>query len=366
MKIRMQVIQSNGSFTFYFPFFCLIFLFFTGCQAGYLWHVSLGQMELLSDRVSIEEALEEYDFSKEEKKKLLLISEIKAFAREKLKMDIDEDLYSSYVHLDRPYVSYLLRVSLSYELKAYEWDFPVIGSAPYKGFFDKEKAKEAAESFSKEEYDTYVRGVSAYSTLGWFDDPVFSSMLSYSESDFVVMVFHELVHTVLFFKNHINFNERFAEFVGRKAALTFYLEKEGEASETVKKIQKEWQDELLFSSFMAQEYQSLDQWYKDKKGKVTSDMKQQKLQEIQIRFLTEIQPQLRTNQYKYFSKIKLNNARLLSYRSYNYNMEEFEKLFTSSLVNKKIEAFIDYCTRFEEAEDPEKAFSKVVMKMDEA
>ena len=85
--------------------------------------------------MSIERALKKYDFSEVERKKLLLISEIKVFAREKLQLDIDEDLYSSYVHLDRPYVSYLIRVSPVYELKAYEWNFPVIGSAPYKGFF---------------------------------------------------------------------------------------------------------------------------------------------------------------------------------------------------------------------------------------
>lgn len=343
---------------------CLFFLFFSGCQLGYLWHVSVGQMEMLGNRVSIEEALEQYDFSEEEKKKLLLISEIKIFAREKLQMDIDEDLYSSYVHLDRPYVSYLLRASPVYELKAHEWNFPVIGSAPYKGFFDKEKAKKEAQILSEEGYDIYIRGVSAYSTLGWFNDPVFSSMLSYSESDFVVIIFHELVHTVLFFKNHVNFNERFAEFLGRKAALSFYTEKEGPESQTVKKMFKEWKDELLFSSFMVQEYQSLSEWYKNQKGNINLEMKEKRLKEIQNRFNMEIHPQLRTIHYNYFSHIKLNNARLLSYRSYSYNMEEFEKLFTSSLINKNIKAFIDYCIQFEKTENPEEVFSKAVIDLE--
>ena len=345
------------------PVFCLFFLFFSGCQISYLWHVSLGQMELLGDRVAIKKALKKYDFSEDEREKLLLISEIKMFAREKLQMDIDEDLYSSYVHLDRPYVSYLLRVSPIYELKAYEWSFPVIGSAPYKGFFDKEKAKTAAKSFPTEEYDIYIRGVSAYSTLGWFNDPIFSSMLSYSKNDFVIIIFHELVHTVLFFKGHIDFNERFAEFLGRKAALFFYLEKEGPDSESVKKMHKEWKDELFFSSFMVQEYQSLSQWYEDKNGKITPDMKQKRLKAIQNRFAMETQPQLETDQYNYFSNIQLNNARLLSYRSYSYNMEEFEKMFTSPLINKNVKTFIDYCTQFEKEENPEKAFSKAVIEM---
>lgn len=336
----------------------------TACQLGYLWHVSVGQMDLLSDRISIEKALEKYNFSEDEKTKLQLVSEIKLFASEKLEMDIDADVYSSYVHLNRPYVSYLLRVSSAYELKAYTWDMPVAGAFPYKGFFDKKKAIEAAKSFSKEEYDTYIRGVSAYSTLGWFDDPVLSSMLSYNESDFVVMIFHELAHTVLFFEDHIDFNERFAEFVGRKAALLFYLEKEkGIESGTAVKMKKEWEDELLFSSFMSEEYKMLEEWYKKNRGNISPEMKKRRLRDIQDRFLTKIQMNLKTDQYNYFSKIELNNARLLSYRSYNYNMEEFEKLFNSALVNQNIKSFIDYCFQFKEEKDPEQAFKQSIMQL---
>lgn len=345
----------------YILFFILFFLTvfcFIGCQTGYLWHVSVNQIGILAKRVSIEKALKKYKFNEEEKRQLQLISEIKAFAKDILQLDIDTGIYSSYVHLDRPYVTYLLRVSSIYELKPYEWNFPIVGTAPYKGFFDKEKAQTATESFPDTEYDVYVRGVSAYSTLGWFNDPVFSSMLSYKENDFVTMVFHELIHTILFFKNHINFNERFAEFVGRKAAIFFYLQKEGKDSKTVKTMQREWEDELLFSSFMVGEYEDLEKWYKDNKGKVTPESKQKRLKEIQIRFVTEIKPNLKTGYYNYFSTIELNNARLLSYRSYNYDMEEFERLFNSSIINEDIKAFIEYCTKFKKEKDPEEALSQ--------
>ncbi len=337
------------------------FLFLTGCKdMQYLAHVSLGQVKLLNQRVSIEKALEKYELTESERKKLKMVSQIKKFALEKLKLDIDEDIYSTYVKLDEAYVSYLLRVAYAYELKAYKWNFPFIGYTPYKGFFDKEKAKEAAKFFPKDKYDTLVRGVAAYSTLNWFEDSILSSMLSYDESDFVVTVFHELAHTVLFFKDHIDFNERFAEFVGRRSAELFYLEKEGAESETLQKMHGEWEDELLFSSFMTTEYGELDEWYKQNKGKVTPEMKQKRLKDIQNRFLRNIQPNLKTNSYHYFSKIKLNNARLLSYRSYKHNTGEFEKLFDSPQVNKSISAFVEYCSQFEEEEDPEVALSEAV------
>ena len=348
--------------------FIALFWFFvllTACSnLGYFWSVSKGQMKLLKDQVSIEEALEKYDFTEEQKKKLQLVSKIKDFAKNKLKMDIDESIYSSYVQLEKPYVTYLLRVSLAYELKAYEWDFPFIGSVPYKGFFNKEEAISAAKTFPKEKYDVYMRGVSAYSTLGWFEDPILSSMLSYEERNFVVMIFHELAHTVLFFKDHVNFNERFAEFVGRKAALLFYTEKEGEQSENRQKILSDWEDEIIFSSFMVQEYNNLKEWYKTNKGKVTPETKKQRIKEIQDRFLKDIKPTLKTENYNYFSEIELNNAKLLSYRSYNFNMEEFEKLFNSSSINKNIKAFIDHCFQFKDAENPEAALTQAVQNLE--
>jgi len=343
--------------------FLFLFLFlFSGCSSyvGYLGHVSYGQINLLTNRISIEEALEKYTFSPENKKKLMLISELKTFAIDSLDLEIDETIYSSYVHLDRPYVTYILRVSSAYQLKTYEWEFPITGNTPYKGFFEKEKAYEEAKKFPKDKYDISIGGVRAYSTLGWFNDPVLSSMLSYSETEFVSTIFHELIHTILFFKDHINFNERIAEFIGRKLAIQFYQKKEGLSSPTVEKMKNEWEDEILFSTFMSQEYKKLDEWYKENMGKITKEMKQNRLKQIQDRFLNTIKPGLKTDSYNYFSSIRLNNAILLSYRTYNYNMAEFEKLFNSSPINQDIKAFIEYCSEFEDEDNPEKALSQKI------
>ena len=332
-----------------------------GCDFSYISHVSYNQVSLLNKRVPIKTALEKYSFSKDEKRKLNLVPELKTFAKETLKMDINEDIYSTYVQLEGPYVTYLLRVAHAYELKSQQWGFPIIGSVPYKGFFEKEKAEKAAKAFPPDKYDTLVRGVPAYSTLNWFNDPILSSMLSYSESGFVATIFHELAHTVLFFKDNVNFNERFAEFVGRKAAELFYLNRDGENSKTAQKLRQQWQDELLFSSFMVEEYDQLDKWYQKHRGQITPEMKRKRLREIQDRFISEIQPRLHTNRYGYFPKIKLNNAILLSYRSYNYKMDEFERLYAFSGHN--MSSFIEHCARLEEESDPENALKLLVDKM---
>lgn len=312
----------------------------------------------MTERIPISAALKTYDFNKEERKKLKIIPEIKTFARDRLQMSIDEGIYTNYIQLDRPYVTYLLTVSEKFRLKAYTWYFPVTGTVPYKGFFKKGLALREAKTFPREKYDTYVRGVSAYSTLGWFEDAILSSMLSYSEHGFAVMIFHELAHTVLFFKGHVNFNERFAEFIGRKAGELFFLAKDGEDSEIVRTMRHQWVDELLFSSFMEQEYRQLDEWYKANKGHITNQMKTQRLKAIQVRFAEQMQPQMKTSRYDYFPKIRLNNAILLSYRAYNYKMDEFEKLFT--IAGKSIKRFIDICFQFKEAADPEVALSRFI------
>ena len=341
-----------------FLFICLFF--FTSCSnLGYLWETGTGQLKLLSNTTPIEKALQKYNFTEEEKKNLELVSELKSYAKNTLKMNIDDKVYSSYVQLNENYITYLLRVSYAYELKAYKWEFPIVGSVPYKGFFDKESAIQAANSFSEEEYDVYLGGVTAYSTLGWFEDPILSSMLKYKEIDFTTMIFHELAHTVLFFKNNVNFNERFAEFIGRKAAISFYTSKEGKNSRKVQSMKEYWEDELIFSSFMVNEYEKLKKWYEDNKGKITKIQKQKRIQQIQESFSTQIQTQLNTKKYDYFSNIELNNAKLLSYRSYNFNMSEFEILFNSPEVNKNIKSFIDYCLRLKSEDKPEKALSQI-------
>ena len=331
--------------------------FLSGCLS-YLWHASSNQLKLISRRMPIEEALARFQFTPEAERNLRMVADLKDFARNDLKMDIDENVYSTYIHLNRPYVSYLLRVSRADRLEAYTWYFPVVGRVPYKGFFDKELAEGAAKTFPPERYDVYVRGVAAYSSLGYIEDSVLSSMLGYKESDFASVIFHELAHTILFFPNHINFNERFAEFVGRKAALRFFIAKEGEESKTAALMRAQWEDELIFSSFMLKEYRALENWYKENPGAAQSEKKRRRLREIQDRLAHHILPKMKTRRYRYFPKIRLNNARLLSYRSYNYNMDELEKLFEQTGFD--IAAFTEKCQSFKDAPDPEEALRQAV------
>ena len=232
----------------------------SGCVVGYLTKSSYNQMKLLMSRTPIDEVLEDPKVDEATKKKLRLAKEAKEFAEKELGLTPTNN-YGTFVDLGRPYVSWIVRAAPVYKLEAYLWTFPIVGSIPYKGYFNKEDALEEAKDFDPNKYDTYVRGVGAYSTLGWFDDPILSSMTTMRESDFVNVIIHETVHATIYIKSQADFNERLATFLGDLGAEMFYFKREGEGSPTVKQTRLENADGKLFSKFITQELKELRAWY---------------------------------------------------------------------------------------------------------
>jgi predicted aminopeptidase len=193
----------------------------SGCQIGYLVTSASSQVELLMSRRPIEEVLNDPTISEDDKRKLKLAVEAKEYSQSQLGLKKNKN-YSSYVKLNRPFVSYVVSASPKNELKHYLWKYPMVGELPYKGFPKKESADREAEKLKKDGLDVHVRGVSAYSTLGWFNDPVLSSMLRYKDHDLVNTIIHENVHATLYIKSEADFNERLAAFVGNIGTQYFY------------------------------------------------------------------------------------------------------------------------------------------------
>ena len=332
-------------------FFLLLIFPLNGC---YLWHLSYNQLKILGSGVPLEEAGSEYDLPPQDLEKLELVLEIKEYAKKKLGMEFPDHVYSEYVQLENPYITSVLVVAYEYELRNYYWSFPITGKVPYKGFYKRELAEEEAKKFPEDEYDTHIGGTSAYSTLGWLSDPITSAMLYYNKGSFTTLLFHELTHIDLWFPGHGSFNERFAEFVGRTAALLFFKSKEGEDSKTALHLEKKWEDESLYSEFMSEEIDALDKWYKDNKGNITPKKKEKRLKDIQVRLEEELLPKLHFPQdHSYLLKIKLNNAIMIQNRTYNYDPKDFEVLYDH--LGQDLKKLIDYCASFKYRPDPEKA-----------
>lgn len=316
---------------------------------GYLLRQATGQIELLNKRKPLKEALQDPTLREEEKAKLTLAHEAKIFAETKLGLKKTEN-YDTFVKLDRPYVTYVVSAAPKWELKHHLWTFPITGSIPYKGYFQEDLAKEEEEELKKKDLDTYRRGVSAYSTLGWFRDPVLSSMFNYSNHDLVNTIIHETVHATLYIKSSADFNERIATFMGNLGAEAFYLEREGPDSPTVKRINEENEDEKLFSAFITKEISELEQWYKSGPAR-EEDARIKRIKSIQEKFVKEVQPKMKSNQYKRFPEIDLNNARLLVYKTYVGDMSDFYAVFEKN--GRSYQKFVEVAKSLEKEEKPE-------------
>lgn len=339
-------------------------VFLSGCQITYLFKTAKNHLTLMSRRVPLEEALQDPRLTEEQKKKLRRAGEAHEFALRHIGLKETAN-YTTFVQLDQPHVSYVVSASPRWKLEHHIWSYPFVGKLPYKGFADKADAEEEQARLEKQDLDTYLRGVSAYSTLGWFNDSVLSSMLNYREHDLVNTIIHETVHTTLFIKGSADFNERLAVFVGNKGMEQFYAEKEGADSPSLAIARAVNEDDHLFSRFIGPQLEALRQWYKElPEEQRTEELRRKRLREIQDRFLVEIAPKLKSPAYKKFQDLQLNNARLLYYRTYMQDLGDFEKLF--DLVGGSWKDFLACAKTLEKAEKPEEALRELNQRLSAA
>lgn len=205
----------------------LAMLSFSGCL-GYLARAGCGQFHILWNRRPVAEVLADPATPAAVREKLRHMEVVREFARERLGLETG-DIYTSYTHIDRDAAAYNVTASEELRLEPKTWWFPIVGSVPYLGFFSRAEAEEQEAELKATGYDTRVREVPAYSTLGWFDDPVLSSQMRYSRRYLTGLVIHEAAHATLWFPGDVNFNESFASFVEREGGLLFLREREGES-----------------------------------------------------------------------------------------------------------------------------------------
>lgn len=332
-------------------FACLTSLVFqlSSCQITYYMKSAYNQAKILNARVSIDRALENQNLNENTKHKLRLALDARHFSEQSLGLKSTQN-YTTYSDIGRPYVSWIVHASPAFELKHHLWRFPIVGSLPYKGFFSEEEAKQEAQIFSDQNFDTYVRGVTAYSTLGWFEDPILNTMMNYSDHDLVNLIIHETVHTTLYIKSQADFNEQLATFIGNTGTELFYRAREGNNSQTLETISKESQDEKIFSDFISQEIDELTKWYQTERSSLNTDAKKIRLRKINERFKSNILPQMKTENFKFFSQQELNNAKLLALKTYVYDLSVFERTFDK--LNRNFSDFLKLCKSLEEQQDP--------------
>ena len=184
-----------------------------GCSGiRYYAHVVRGELSLLSRREPLDRAVEDARLADDVRARLRVARDARGFAGDRLALPANRS-YSSYVQLDRPYVSWSVFAAPEFSVEPVTHCFPFAGCVAYRGYFDRASADREAARLAAHGNDTAVRGIAAYSTLGWFADPIVSSMLRGGGDALAGTIFHELAHQQVYLAGDTAFNEAYASFV---------------------------------------------------------------------------------------------------------------------------------------------------------
>lgn len=282
----------------------------SGCSPVYLLSLGYGQARLLQARIPVQQALNDGTLSPDEREKVRLVLEVKAYTEEKLGLKPTQN-YIHFVRLKEGAVCYVLSASPVDRLEPYQWWFPIVGKVPYKGFFSKQAAQKAKEKLERQGYDTYLREAIAFSTLGWFRDPITSSMLAHGAVSLADTIIHELAHSTFFVKNRMDFNESLATFIGQRGAIDFFCSREGKSSSACLAAQSEARDEMDFSRLMEELYERLEALYSRPIPR-----------EEKLRLRGEIFGEVRETR-----RWEMNNATLLAFRTYHHQIELYQQVY---------------------------------------
>ena len=200
----------------------LVIFLLTGCETlGFYHQAAMGQWQLMRARVSVDEYLSDPDRAPGVKAKLEAVQTMLTFAESDLGLEVGKR-YSSYSELDREFVVWNVFAAEPFSVSGVEWCYPLIGCAPYRGYFSEDDARRFAADLELQGLQTFVGGVPAYSTLGWFNDPLLSTFLSWPEPDVAALLFHELAHSRVWLDGDVTFNESFATAVAKIGVEAFY------------------------------------------------------------------------------------------------------------------------------------------------
>jgi predicted aminopeptidase len=230
----------------------------SACSAGYLLRAGVEEAKILWRRQPIERLLRQEGLDQDTRAKLQLVLDVRRFARDVLDLRVGGS-YDSLARVDADQIVHVVSAAFPLRLESYAWWFPIVGSVPYKGFFSEEAAEREAASLRRDGLDTYVRPSVAFSTLGWFDDPLLTTMLRSDRIALTNTVLHELTHNTLYLAGQARFNESFASFVGHRGAILYFDEERDE--EAYATAVRAWDDAVLYSEFLGRLLERLEAEY---------------------------------------------------------------------------------------------------------
>lgn len=261
--------------------------------------------------------------------KLQLVLDARRFAIDSLGLKAQEE-FTTFSHLDRDTLVLVLSAAYRDSLAFRTWWFPVVGRVPYKGFFDFDAGRREAKAVDAAGFDAVLRPASAFSTLGWFNDPLLPTTLKLDTLELANTVIHELVHTTYYAPGQAVFNESVANFVGSRGAERFFRAR-GQ-TKAADDVARRWDDERIFGTFWSALYASMDSAFQAHPGDRAARLVARDTVFAHARYAlrTTLAPRLTTMDSAAIARVRLNTAAVLARRIYLTDLDLFERVFAAS------------------------------------
>lgn len=296
-----------------------------------------GHMALLSKRQSISYTISNPDTREHIKRKLERINEVLDYAAQNLLLPVNNS-YRSYADIGRDYVVWNVFATPEFSFQPKKWCYLFAGCLSYRGYFSKKDAQDYAGVLEQQGLDIFIGGVTAYSTLGWFDDPVLSTMLKWDQTRLARVIFHELAHRLVYINNDTEFNEAFADSVAQIGVQSWL--QASETREEVTQFEQKLQRENEFVDLVLKFRKELSDLYDKDLAEVIKRKQKNRLFEQMQEDYYQIRKTWHTDDaYDEWFKSGLNNAKLAAVSIYRKYVPGFLALLNS--VNNDLQKFYD-------------------------
>jgi len=327
-----------------------VFGFYTAAcsSAKYVANQAGGQLRVLHGRERIEQVLKRSELPSAKKRKLELVLLARRWAHEELGLR-ETAAYTYYYDTGGRPLAYNLSGCPKTSLRPKRWTFPIVGRVPYLGFFQLDEARLMQQQLEeRENLDTELRPIAAFSSLGWFADPIFSPMLDDEDSRLVEVVIHETTHTTIFLRGRMAFNESLATFIGNEGALQFLNYFYGAGSGAVREFKQRVADSYLFSKLVSATYDELERLYQSSQSAATKLARREEIFAAAQQSYKKIFPDQRW--WGSFVNRRLNNAILLNYGRYQQGLEFHRRVYEA--LDRDLGRFVELYKRSQYFDDP--------------
>ncbi|MBI3269559.1 MAG: aminopeptidase [Planctomycetes bacterium] len=331
-----------------------------GCRVGYVLEQAGGQLHVLQHRVPLERALASPSLSPAQKSRVQFILTVKEWGRSRLGLVVGKNYTRLYDTHGRA-VAWNLVACRKDGLEPLTWWFPVVGSVPYLGFFDAEDALLEKKELERADCDTCLRPVAAYSSLGWFEDPIFTPMLRYDDADLAGLILHECVHGTVYFPGRTSFNETFAEFVADHATPLFLEQGFGPGCRQLREWQDRRHDQELFLGWLQGLRTDLERLYRSPLTRSERvQLREDVYLEARVRFAA-VRAAMRTDDYDGMPPTDLNNAFVAAYATYHTDTRALERVLEA--LGGGLRPFLEAFRNCPSGEDPMRYARKLAEKL---